>query len=246
MITPIEKLKLDFKWTLASRSPISMLVISFLINDLLYPFLVYSIYQKYQIPGWTITQILFIYGVSLIIIGVFSMLLEGFRWDIRRALTSGEFDYLLIRPKGVLTQNGLALFPPALGDILIGIAIMVLYNPKGNILNLVLLTFAGIAFLEAITILITALTINKIGFREFDVIFAFSESGQWPIEIYPNWFRKLIIFFPFVLVGFAPAYAYMNNELGIYAISATISIVLFIISLLALKISLKFYQSAGG
>ncbi len=246
MITPIEKLKLDFKWALASRSSISMLFASFLLSDLTYPLLIYSIYQKYQIPGWTIEQILFIYGVSLVIMGIFSMLLEGFRWDIKDSLVSGEFDYMLIRPKGILTQNGLSLFLPAMEDTLIGIAITMLYNPGGNLLNLIFLIFAAIAFLEAITLLITAFTIKRIGFHELDVIFAFSESGQWPIEIYPKWFRELIIFFPFVLLGFAPAYAYMNNEIGIYAISAAIAFTLFIISLIALKISLRHYQSAGG
>ena len=243
----IEKLKIDFKWAMASRASILMLSVSFIIYDILYPALIYGIYQKYRIPGWDVSQILFMYGIFLIVLGTNELFLNSFRWEFLDVLRSGHLDYWLVRPKSILKMRGISLFIPSLNDVVAGIIITTLFFQHGNLLNLIILSISGILFLESFNLWIVSFSIKYISVNNLWYVGQnFMDASHWPIKIFPNWIKIFILTIPFVLISYGPTYAYLFNDTGKFSISIISSIILFISSIIYFKHSLKKYSSAGG
>ena len=247
MNTPIEKIKLDIKWAMASRTSILMLSTSFIISDILYPLLIYGIYQKYQIPGWSVSQILFMFGVFLFIYGTTDTFFNSLRWEVTDEIKSGVFDYRLIRPKGIFKQEGLSLFIPTINDIITGLILIILFLNHGNLLNLISLISLAIIFLFGLNILIIGLSFKYISVDNLWIITErFYDVSHWPIKIFPCWVRILVMVFPVVLVGYAPAYAYFFGNLNRFIVPIISSIIFLIGSIIYFNYALKRYSSAGG
>ena len=243
----IEKIKLDFKWAMASRSTILMLSISFIISDILTPILFYSIYQNYKIPGWNIYQILSMYGIFMFIYGFTDSFFNSFRWELTDDIKNGRFDYWLVRPKNIFRLTGISLFVPSLNDMVTGIILMALFLGPGNLLNLLILIPLGILFIVSFSILIVGLAIK---FISLDNLWSLAEdfftTSHWPNKIFPYWIRIFVMVFPFVLVGYAPAHSYFFGDLNKFLIPIISSIALFIFSIFYFNYSIKRYSSAGG
>ncbi len=247
MNSTLEKLKLDFKWALASRTPIILLTISFAVNGVGFPLLMYAIYQNYSIPGWSFKQILLLIGVYDVIVGISEFLFNGMRWEILEEIQNGRFDYDLVRPQIIFKFKSMSLFLPSINDVAIGIALIVVSGIPGNIINLMLLMATALIFLEGFNILIISIGLRYIEVEDVWYIgFYFGESASWPIKIYPRWYRVLLFVFPVILMGYAPASAYMSGNLNKFVVPIIISIGLFVFSLFYFKFSLRKYQSAGG
>ena len=247
MNTILEKIKLDFKWAIASRTPLLMLIIAFVIDDVLYPSMIYAAYTKYQIPGWTINQILFIIGTAMLIIGIQEMFLNSFRWDTLEDIKSGRMDYHLVRPKNILRIMGISLFIPSINDVIVGLILIFIFNPGGNILNYILLVMTAIVFLEGFNLLIVELAVRYIEVEEVWYIGnSLAGATEWPIRIFPRWLRWILILFPVVLVGYGPVSAYIFNNLSDYVIPIVIAFAILTFALLNFNRALRKYQSAGG
>ena len=247
MNSAIEKIKLDIKWNMASRSSVLMLSISFIISDILFPLLIYGIYQNYKIPGWNIYQILSMYGIFMFIYGFTDSFFNSFRWELTDDIKNGRFDYWLVRPKHVFRLMGISLFVPSLNDIITGIILMVLFIGSGNLINLFLLISLGILFLAGFSILIVGLTFKFVSLDNlWNLAEDFFTTSHWPNKIFPYWIRIFVMIFPFVLVGYAPAYAYFFGDLNKFLIPIISSIALFVFSIFYFNYSMKKYSSAGG
>jgi len=134
--TPLERIKLDLKWSIASRKAVIFLAIAFLISDIFTPLFIAEIYSEYQIPGWNLNQILFIYGTWMLIEGLF-VTFFGNIMEIGGKIKDGQLDYDLIRPKGILKINGLTIFVPSINDIIVGLILISLFitemKPKNDL-----------------------------------------------------------------------------------------------------------------
>ena len=247
MNSVIERIKLDFKWTIASRGAVVSMLFAFAIESILNPLLIYTIYTQYQIPGWSVNEIIFIYGTVMLIYGIVESFLGAFLWDNESDIISGREDYRLIRPKGLLRQQGISFFLPTSGDIIIGGILVALFNPGGAVLNYLLFVTAGILFMEGIYILSVGLEFKYVTLGYLARITnTLTSATAWPIKIFPHWFKLLLVFFPVVLVGYGPAHAYLYGFTTWLWISFIIGISIFAFSILYLKYAVKNYQSAGG
>ncbi len=183
----------------------------------------------------------------MLIYGIVESFLGSFLWENENDIMSGREDYRLIRPKGLLKQQGISFFLPTSGDIIIGGILVALFNPGGAILNYLLFVIAGILFMEGIYILSVGLELKyvTIGYLA-RVTNNLTSATSWPIKIFPRWLRLLLIFFPVVLVGYGPVHAYLFGFTDWLWISFTIGVSIFGFSIAYLKYATKNYQSAGG
>lgn len=76
------------------------------------------------VNGWSLWEIAFLYGLSIIPVGLVELLYDG-QWELRRLVNQGEFDRLLLRPLSpalqVITQLSSI---HGLGSVLLGFWIL--------------------------------------------------------------------------------------------------------------------------
>lgn len=234
-------------------------IIGFLLGQLtnmLFLFIVFS--QIPSLMGWTLEQIIFIYGFSLIPKGLDHLFFDNL-WSIGHfTVRKGDFDKYLTRPINPLFHVMVEkLQIDALGELLMGVALICITMPSVSIqwsVTKVLLILLVIPFATMIYVGIKTAT-AAIAFwtkRSGNVTFMFymvNDFAKYPVTIYNNFVKTVITYIiPFAFTAFYPANYILTGENPLFNIGFTvvISIVIMTIGVCIWDKGIKAYESAGS
>lgn len=167
-----------------------------------------------NIDGWTMWEVALCYGVTYVAFALCEAFCRGF--DIfSRTVSSGDFDRLLLRPRGTVVQvagSGFALF--RIGSFVQGSAILIISVARleivwaaDKIAALILMIAGGACVFAGIFILGATFCFFTIEGLEFINIFTHGgrEMSSYPVDIYAKWIRRFFTFIiPFGCVNYLP------------------------------------------
>jgi ABC-2 type transport system permease protein len=211
-----------------------------------------------QLRGWTFAEVLMTYGLMSLARGLWNVLLDvphRIQWYIR----SGELDYLLVRPAGVLFQiAGVGgLNPTSLGRVLINIvAIVIAVREHGATpawwwaLYLPAVVISGVMLILSLYLLLAC---PSFWFTNVQSLLAnlhlVSQLGQFPVTIFGPVLQFLLTWiFPFALIGFYPmAFLLRGDAYRFYGLLALVLGWVFLgLALAFWRVAIRHYQSTGS
>ena len=210
-----------------------------------------------EINGWNFYQMMFVYGMQAICVGLYEFLFAGI-WSVEKYVQDGELDRLLLRPVSTLFSVMAAdVTFHGLGAALFGLAICVIALVNLHVAVTVWMLLFWIAAIVSGTLIYFCLNMmaatlafkmTKVG-SVLMIVLNISEFSKYPAAIYSNGLQILLSFvLPFAFTSYYPAAFILGN-----GVSAIFWAGPFIAAALCLLLTtlfwnwgLKGYQSAGG
>ncbi len=200
---------------------LSALVASFLGTAASFGFLLIVFSRVPALRGWNFPEMVFLYGFSLIPLGIFNL----FSWNLwmfaDRYLIEGRFDRVLLRPVSSVFQVLFESFRlESLQDVAIGLAAVfwsarrlgLVFGPA-DVLLFLLWGICGGAIYLAIFIGLTATSFwieDRIGISP--PVFNLMQFGRYPLTIYDAWVRFALSFvIPFAFASFYPTARFLKR-----------------------------------
>lgn len=227
------------------------------------PFLVFSsIYFMFQrftnIAGWSFYEVLLCFGIIHIDFSISQCFVRGFE-SFSNLIVNGDFDRILVRPRGTVIQVLGSRFEftrvgRLIQSIIILIWAIINVSIDWNLLKaiiLILMVISGIFVFTGIFILTATLCFWTIQGLEIGNIFTHGgrEMAQYPLGIYKKWVKNFFTYIiPFGCVNYYPLMYLVNkNSFNILHIISPLFGILFIIPcLLIWKIGVRHYKSTGS
>ena len=249
----------QYPLVLDKKSDFVIGVIGFILSQLFNLIFLRIIFS--QIPnlvGWTLNQIIFIYGFSLIPKGIDHLLFDNL-WSMGYfTIRKGEFDKYLTRPVNTLFHVMVEKFQiDALGELIVGIVLVFITIPSMKIEWSLIKILLSIIVIPFSTLIYTGIKIatTAIAFwtkRSGSITYMFymaNEFAKYPVSIYNNVIRSIITFIiPFAFTAYYPANYIITSEAPVFNIGMTIlmSILLMILGSIIWQKGIKAYESAGS
>ena len=232
-------------------------MISQIVTQLVSIIFVWITFQNTDnLVGWNFEQILLLYGVTLISIGLVDFCFDAL-YDIGpKYIREGDFDKILLRPIHPLISIigaskdftafgyfGLGLFLTI--SMLVKLAIPITFL---LILKIVFFSIIGTAIIGAINTIFSIASFWT--YKSNEVIWTFFRMytfTQYPINIYNGFIKFLITYIlPFSFVAYYPTMNYLGMDKYMIYLSPIIAIVLWIIAVNVWNWALKRYRSTGN
>lgn len=249
-------LKASLKEMLIYRLDCIVGMVSQIVTQLVEIIFIWIVFQNTDsLAGWNFMQILLLYGVTLISIGISDFCFDAL-YDIGpKYIRNGEFDKILLRPVHPLisivgsSKEFTALGYFALGLFLTITMLIKLMMPITIILVLKIIFFSivGAAIIGAINTIFSIASFWT--YRSNEVIWSFYRIytfAQYPLDIY-NKFIKLLItaILPFAFVAYYPTMNYLGMNSKMIYIAPIIMVILWIIAIKVWNMALSKYRSTG-
>lgn len=215
------------------------------------------------INGWNIDELIFLFSLIFITYALFIMFFKSFR-DFSIWVKRGEFDRVLLRPRGLLTQlilcggDWLATF----GHGALGISLFLLSAGRVGIrwnLGLILYYLAsiigGVLIQGALFLIFSTVSFYVVESSSLQnlIFWNMRSFAVYAISIYPRIIQTILIYVvPLSFVNYFPAQFFLRKaDMADYPtfflyLSPFVGVVLFGLACLFWKFSLKFYQSTGN
>lgn len=213
------------------------------------------------IGGWSLSDIAFVYGVRLAGHGLF-VVFAGQIFLLDTLIQEGEFDRYMTRPVGVLTQLLTRfVYLPQLGDLLSGIAILVVaatsvsvaWNPL-TVGYVVLAVLAGAMIEAALQILVASFAFRRFYTRSLRAAMddVFTNFAGYPVKIFPALARLLLTFvIPLAFLAYFPSSVLVGRGATLYvpewlaAASPALGPLLLAVAYTAWRRQMRHYSSSG-
>ncbi len=249
-------LKVSLKEILIYRIDCIVGIISQIIVQLVSLIFILIVFQNTEnIAGWNFEQILLLFGVTRISIGISGYCFDGLYEIGPKYIKNGDFDKILLRPvHPLISIIGASREFVAIADFFLGLILTIYMLIKLSIPITIFLIFKIICFSIVGAFIIGAiLTIASISsfwtYRSNEVIWSIYRIytfSEYPINIYNKFIRILITtILPFAFVAYYPTMDYLGlNNYMIY-LSPVVAIVLWIIAVKLWNLALNKYRSTG-
>jgi len=199
----------------------SSVLASFLGTAAAFGFLLIVFSRGPVVPGWRFEELVFLYGFSLVPLGIFNV----FSWNLYlfadRYLIEGRFDRVLLRPVSSVFQVLFESFRlESLQETVTGIVAVVWasrrlgisYGPA-DVLLFAAWSICGAVIYLAIFIGLTATSFwieDRIGISP--PVFNLMQFGRYPLTIYDAWVRFALSFLiPFAFASFYPTARFLHR-----------------------------------
>lgn len=214
-----------------------------------------------QIPtlqGWTLDQLIFIYGFAQIPRGIDHLFTDNIWLVAWRIVINGDFDRYMLRPMNIFFQViAEKLQPDALGELLVGTILVVRSLSKGIIitdpLHFVLFfvsIFAGALIYTSIKLFFASLAFwIKSSGPFLQLAYEMADFAKYPTEIYARGIRFLITWVvPFAFVAYLPASFFLKSDTsgGVIGIECGIAVIFWCIAYAVFDRGTHVYESAGN
>jgi ABC-2 type transport system permease protein len=211
-----------------------------------------------ELDGWSFPQVLFIYGFSLVPLGLFNLVSVNLYGFADEYLIGGRFDRVLLRPVGSLAQVIFESFNVSgLNEIFLGLAVMAHASVKlgadfgvtDGLALLVLAPGAALVYL-GVFLAITAVSFwveDKMGLAP--PVYNLIRFSRYPITIYSLPVRIFLTFvLPFAWVAFYPAAWFVGGpELAKVALATpAVGVLVFTGAALMWRRGVRNYVSTGS
>jgi viologen exporter family transport system permease protein len=167
------------------------------------------------LQGWSYEQVLFIYGFSLLPLGLFNLVSINLYRFSELYIIEGQFDRILLRPINPLAQVMFSSFGMGgLNEILLGIAVVVhasiklglVFGPL-DVLALLLLAITASLVFMGVFLGLTAVSFwmeDRMGLAP--PVYNIIRFSRYPVTIFNPMIRMILTFvLPFAWVAFYPA-----------------------------------------
>ena len=250
-----------FKMIMQSKVDFLMGLFGFFFTQVTGILFLYLVFE--QIPdlqGWTLEQLIFIYGFAQLPRGIDHLFTDNIWMVAWRLVINGDFDRYMLRPMNIFFQViAEKLQPDALGELLVGIILVVYSVIKGvvvldaaHVLLFVVSVFAGALIYTAIKLLFASLSfwIKRSG-PFLQLAYEMAEFAKYPTEIYAKALRFVITWvIPFAFVAYLPASYFLGagagNHVGVIFIECAIAAVFWLIAYAVFHKGITIYESAGN
>lgn len=231
-------------------------IVSTLITQALNILFLYVIFANIpSLYGWTFSEIVFIYGYSLIPKGIDHLFTDNLWILAKRIIKKGEFDRYLLRPISPLFQVLIEVFQlDAIGELLIGILFIA---KTGHIVNwtgikiilfLISIPFATLIYSSIKLIGASIAFWTKQSGSILYILYMLNDFAKYPIKIY-NFLIGFIISYmiPFAFTAFYPAnYFICGGSWLIFLELIFISLILACFAYFMWNKGIKKYESSGS
>ena len=215
------------------------------------------------LSGWNIYEMLFLCSLIFMTYGIMIIFFTGIR-DFGKTVRDGSFDRFLLRPRGLLFQ---ILFSNAdwfasIGQGGLGVALFIVSAGKvgvswnaENICYYILTVAGGVLIQGAIFLFLAALNIYLLETNSLKELLYWNmrKFAGYPISIFGKLIQTIMIYImPFAFVNYFPAqYLLRKNDMNQYPafymyLTPVIGIVMYILSYLFWRYSIRFYKSSGN
>lgn len=214
--------------------------------------------QVPSLQGWTLEQLIFIYGFAQIPRGIDHLFTDNIWLIAWRMVLSGDFDRYMLRPMNLFFQViAEKLQPDALGELLVGGILLVISLQKGIVIVdgvhiglFFVSVLAGALIYTAIKLFFASLSFwVKISGPFLQTAYEMADFAKYPTEIYNRAIRFVITWIiPFAFVAYLPASFFLKSDVssGIIGIECIMAVVLFAIAYVVFTIGTRRYESAGN
>lgn len=211
-----------------------------------------------ELNGWSLDQMLFIYGFAQLPRGLDHLLTDNLWMLAGRIVRTGQFDRYLLRPIPPLFHLIAEIFQTdAIGELLVGVTLMIYASAKLQLrfgaldwALLVISIIAGTVIYFSVKLATASIALwTK---RSQPIVFAvytISDFAKYPIGIYPKWIRILISYIvPFAFTAFIPASYFLTQKAALYCVGGTVGIAaaLLAVGMFVWKKGLRAYESSGS
>ena len=254
-----------FKTIMQSKVDFLMGLLGFFFTQLggiLFLLLIFE--QIPHLEGWTLQQLIFIYGFAQIPRGIDHLFTDNIWMIAWRMVIDGEFDRYMLRPMNLLFQViSEKLQPDAVGELLVGTILIVYSVIKGvvvidalHIIMFIVSVFAGALIYSAIKLFFASLAFwVKISAPFLQAAYNMADFAKYPTEIYASVVRFIITWIiPFAFVAYLPASYFLgvsgfmgfDNNIIVIGIECIIAVIFALIAYAVFCRGTKVYESAGN
>ncbi len=214
-----------------------------------------------QIPdlqGWTLDQLIFIYGFAQIPRGIDHLLTDNLWMVAYWLVIDGDFDRYMLRPMNVFFQVICEkLQPDALGELLVGTILVVISLNKGilvvDIMHVLLFfvsIFAGALIYTSVKLFFSAIAfwVKQSG-SFLQVAYEMANFAKYPTEIYSRAVHFIITWvIPFAFVAYLPASYFLKrgSALSTIGVECVIAVMFFVVAYAFFMYGTRRYESAGN
>lgn len=215
-----------------------------------------------QIPtlaGWTLPQLIFIYGFAQIPRGLDHLLTDNIWLVAWWHIVNGQFDRYMLRPMNLYFQIICEkLQPDALGELLVGGILIGVALSNGvvivdgmHILLFVISVIAGSLIYTAVKLLFASFAFwLKVSGPVLYTAYMLADFAKYPTEVYGKGVRFIITWIiPFAFVAYLPASYFLKpgvSPIATVGVECIIAVVSFAIAYLIFHIGTRRYESAGN
>jgi len=208
--------------------------------------------------GWSYEQVLFIYGFSLLPLGLFNLCSANLYRFAERYIVEGNFDRVLLRPVNALAQVLFESFNVSgLNELIIGSGVMIYagkrlglaFGPLDAVALLVLAPTAALVY-TGVFLMLTSVSFwheDRMGLAPpvYNVI----RFSRYPITIFSPLIRLFLTFvLPFAWVAFYPATWFVGDDRfrRLAFFTPLVGIVVFSLAYTVWKRAVRRYASTGS
>ncbi len=214
------------------------------------------------IGGWPRDAILFIYGFSMISVGVLEFFAESLYRFSEEYLIEGRFDQVLLRPFSPFLQVLLHSFNPlAVTEIMVGGALVAWSGARlpvdwtvGHAAAAALLALSGGVIITSVFLVLTCVNFwfeDRLGIQP--PVFNCIVFGRYPIEIFHPAVRILLqTVIPFAFIGYYPAGLLIAGERWgdgtrqVALLTPVVAVVFALMAGLVWRAGIRRYHSTGS
>jgi ABC-2 type transport system permease protein len=235
---------------------------NFLISFIDFLAMLLIFHNVHQLGVWTLHEVAFLYAMSSISFA-FTDLLVGHFDQFPQKIRDGNFDILLIRPRGTLFQVIASDFQMRrLGKAMQGVVVLtyvigtlnISWDP-GRIAMLAVMIPTAIVIFGSIWTIGSCLSFWTTDGGEFTNAFTYGGNflAQYPIDIYSSWLRRFLAYIvPLAFVCYFPALYVLDkpDPLGLPRLlefsSPLVALICAGVAGLSWRFAVRHYRSAGG
>ena len=226
------------------------------ISGILFLYLVFR--QIPHLQGWTLEQLIFIYGFAQIPRGIDHLFTDNIWLVAWRLVINGDFDRYMLRPMNVFFQViAEKLQPDTLGELLVGSILVIYSGMRGGVVwngEKILLFFvsvlAGALIYTSIKLFFASFSfwIKRSGpFLQF--AYELADFAKYPTDIYNKGIRFVITWvIPFAFVAYLPASYFLGiaDSGAVIAVECAIAAAFWAAAYGVFQRGIGRYESAGN
>ncbi len=248
-----------FKSIVQSKVDFLMGLLGFFMTQILGIVFMYLIFE--QIPslkGWTLEQLIFIYGFAQIPRGIDHLFTDNIWMIAWRMVITGDFDRYMLRPMNIFFQVICEkLQPDAIGELLVGAILVIISLAKGivivdalHIILFIVSVIAGAVIYTSIKLFFATISfwVKQSG-PFLQVAYEMADFAKYPTEIYSKPIKFILtMIIPFAFVAYIPASFFLLEKSAwtTVGIECGIAVLFWIIAYTFFKHGISKYESAGN
>jgi len=254
----------SFRAQMQYRMSFLMSAVGQLLSTVIEVTAIWALFSRFgNLEFWRLEEVCLFYGLVNTSFALADAITPGFDVFGPQYIKTGNFDRLLLRPRGIVLQLlGHELALRRIGRLIQGIGVFIWgayqLDLNWDLTNCLLLTFSiigGIALFTGLLVFQATLSIWTVESLEImnTMTYGGVQTAQYPLDIYESWFRKFFTFIiPLACISYFPIIALMEKQdpLGsgylFQVLSPTLGFVFLAVALLFFQFGVKRYTSTGS